>query len=378
MSLLFDALNRAQGTAPGTTPETNTEHAQASARPLSGVADTAASADATPAGQRGTQTANSLLSAGNSPRSRLLPYVIAGLVLLTGTGAWWLYQQSQSPLVMPVQPAIPLAARTTPDTSAVVAVSSVASADTASQPLALADSPTGAGTADATAADTRKAVPHPAPLGGPRGTSRKAGGAPKIVAGHSPDPLQDGYLALMQGRLEQSEQNYQLALAQHPHEKDALLGMAVIAQRRMQTQRAADLYQQVLREDIGNAAAAAGLVSLSEQADPVAAESQLKQLIDLKSNAPEFHYALGNVLARQQRWGEAQQAFFRAHGLAPANAMYAYNLAVSLEHLHQPTAALPFYVKALQLTAAGDATLDRDAIQKRIVELQQPAPEAPR
>lgn len=355
MSLLFDALNRAQGYA---------QDGDAHPDQLANNAPTATGHQ--PA------AATSLLSAGNRPSPRLLPFIVAGLVLLTGVAAWLYYQYSQLSSISPEQAMPPAAMHAAPVMAAsqFSAASTVASTEpAANKQLILADSPTGAGAPYETVANSRKPATRPA---GIHSKPRKA--ASGIVASSGKDPLQEGYLALSQGRLEQAEQNYQLALAQHPHEKDAMLGLAVIAQRRMQSQRATDLYRQVLREDIGNATAAAGLVSLSEQADPVAAESQLKQLIDLKSNAPEFHYALGNVLARQQRWGEAQQAFFRAHGLAPTNALYAYNLAVSLEHLHQSAAALPFYVKALQLVSAGDATLDRAAVQKRISELQQPAP----
>lgn len=369
MSLLFDALNRAQGSAHGSEAK-SVQMPDASAHLESG-------SNVSPDGQKETATAQSLLSTGKK-RPAILPFAIAGMVLLIAGAAWFYYQQSQLSSVAPAQSATPLTAEAAaPTASQVAAASSVAATDSASaKPLALADAPTASGNPTDTNA-TQKSVASPAKAdkkrsarNGQRKTARPAAG---IVAGRSQDPLQEGYQALSQGRLDQAERYYQLALAQHPHEKDALLGLAVIAQRKQQTQRATELYQQVLREDIGNTTAAAGLVSLSEHADPLAAESQLKQLIDIKSNAPEFHYALGNVLARQLRWGEAQQSFFRAHSLAPTNALYAYNLAVALEHLHQPAAALPYYVKASQLATPGDASLNRAVIQQRIQELQQTA-----
>jgi tetratricopeptide (TPR) repeat protein len=160
---------------------------------------------------------------------------------------------------------------------------------------------------------------------------------------------------------------YLQVLALHPHEKDALLGLAVIAQRKLQTARATSLYRQVLREDIGNTIAAAGLVYMSAAADT--AESQLKELIDLKPTAPELHYALGGVMGRQLRWSEAQQAYFQAYNLAPDNALYAYNLAVSLDRLHQTSIALTYYEKAAALIEAGDSTLDHTALNRRIQQL---------
>jgi tetratricopeptide (TPR) repeat protein len=51
-------------------------------------------------------------------------------------------------------------------------------------------------------------------------------------------------------------------------------------------------------------------------------------------------------------WPQAQQAYFQAHHLEPDNADYAYNLAVSLDHLRQPKLALNFYRRAEQLASS--------------------------
>lgn len=186
----------------------------------------------------------------------------------------------------------------------------------------------------------------------------------------SEDSLQEGYAALTEGRLEDAEQKYLDVIAKRPHERDALLGLAVVAHRNMQTERASDLYQQVLREDPSNATATAALVNLSAQVDPVAAESRLKQLISRKQTSSELHHALGRVLARQRRWGEAQQSFFRAYSLAPDNLTYVYNLAVALDRLRQSAAALSYYEKLARLVKPGDAVISRDTILRRVQELQ--------
>lgn len=364
MSLLFDALNRAQDNGNRGQEKKQDKDAE----PLHLPSDNNYATQA-----EGIASARSLLSASNKPQTHILHYAAGGLVLLAGVAAWLLYQQNQLSSIAP-SPPIPEVASLEPD----IGASSVADSESVtSKQLALADAPTGAGmSTDEASSSAKTAKPWT------RTTTAKSKHAKKrtavskstnrnIMASTSKDPLQEGYLALSAGRLDQAEQQYLAALSQHPHEKDALLGLAVIAQRKMQTQRATDLYQQVLREDLGNVTAAAGLVILSVHADPVAAESQLRQLLDIKPNAPEFHHALGNVLATQIRWGEAQQAFFRAHSLAPGNALYAYNLAVSLEHLHQPAAALPYYEKAFQLAGTSDPTVDRNAIRHRIQTLSQ-------
>jgi len=365
MSLLFDALNRAQDNG----NRVQDKDAEALHLP----------SDNNDTGQaEGVASAKSLLSASNKPQTHILPYAVGGLALLVGIAAWFFYQQNQLSSNAPSQPLSQIASQ-----EPGIAASSVADTESAtSKQLALSDTlaPTGAGmSADEAASSAKTAKPwtrsasskHAKKRTTGRKSARSKSAGRNIMASTSKDPLQEAYLALSAGRLDLAEQKYLAALAQHPHEKDALLGLAVIAQRKMQTQRATDLYQQVLREDLGNVTAAAGLVSLSVHADPLAAESQLKQLIDISPNAPEFHHTLGNVLASQLRWGEAQQSFFRAHSLAPGNALYAYNLAVALEHLHKPAAALPYYEKAFKLAGYSDPTLDRAAIQRRIQTLSQ-------
>ncbi|MDD4928598.1 MAG: tetratricopeptide repeat protein [Gallionella sp.] len=317
MSLLFDALKRAQNSdAPTATSDARQAEAQA------------------------------IIAAIKRPRSKVLPYAAGALALLTGGFSWFMYTQNQN-AVPPAEPInIPLKL-------------------TAYEPAPVSAPPGMSDTLSEKAVN--KSWTHPAAKHRKKHPSAKKSAQPALPP--AADPLKEGYLALTQGNLDLAEQKYLAALAKHPHEKDALLGLAVVSQRKRQTDRAARLYRQVLREDMGNAAAAAGLVSLSELADPLAAESQLRELLDIKPAAPELHYALGGVLARQQRLGEAQQSFFRAHGLAPDNALYTYNLAVSLDRLHQPADALSYYKLALKLSDPDDPTLNPKAISQRIEEL---------
>jgi tetratricopeptide (TPR) repeat protein len=330
MSLLFDALKRAQGD---------------DAKPVAQTAEESAKQTAT------------VLATSNRTKSNVLPYAAAGIMLLSGMVAWYFYQTNQYTAIS--------TQHTTPDSAPlIVAAPSAASQPVAAVTQAIAGLPaTGAG------APANSAWTHP--VASKKSHSKKhPHKLAKPASQPASDPLREAYLALSEGRLDQAEIKYLAVLVLSPHEKDALLGLAVIAQRKLQTERAADLYHQVLREDLGNSAAAAGLVSLSAKADPVAAESQLRELLDIKPTAHEFHYALGGVLARQQRWGEAQQAFFHAYSLTPDNALYAYNLAISLDRLHQPAAALPFYEKASQLAKPGDTTINLDAVARRIKELE--------
>ena len=70
------------------------------------------------------------------------------------------------------------------------------------------------------------------------------------------------------------------------------------------------------------------------------------------------NFTLGNQFAQQGRWAEAQQEYFKAFAAEPENADFAYNLAVSLDHLRQPSQALDYYQRALALAEKRGASFD--------------------
>ncbi len=286
-------------------------------------------------------------------RHRFWAYPTAIVLLLALT--WFIYQHYT--VVSTHKNEWTRAAQTTPSPLPLAGTSSI-SETTQLAPTARLPAP---------ASDTNNSTHKTYPTAKNQRTKTVKPKSPPASLPSTDEPLKTAYFELARGRIDQSEQMYLQVLALHPHEKDALLGLAVIAQRKLQTARATSLYRQVLREDIGNTIAAAGLVYMSAAADT--AESQLKELIDLKPTAPELHYALGGVMGRQLRWSEAQQAYFQAYNLAPDNALYAYNLAVSLDRLHQTSIALTYYEKAAALIEAGDSTLDHTALNRRIQQL---------
>jgi uncharacterized protein HemY len=113
----------------------------------------------------------------------------------------------------------------------------------------------------------------------------------------------------------------------------------------------------------------ASLISLRGQLDPVASESRLKNLIATQPESALLHFSLGNQYAKQSRWSEAQAAYFKAHSVDPENADYAFNLAVSLDQLHQGKLALEFYQRALALTDRRAASFDPARARLRVQEL---------
>lgn len=186
--------------------------------------------------------------------------------------------------------------------------------------------------------------------------------------------LQDAYDALQAGRLEQAENNYQEILRAEPHQVDAHLGLAVIAQARNDRATALNHYRQVLEDVPDHARAWAGIADLAGAAEIEAMESRLRGLIATRPSA-SLQFALGNVLARQSRWAEAQETYFSAAAGSPGNPDYAFNLAVALDHLGKREVAAPWYERAIQSAQGhGPVQFDLEAARRRLAVLREPVP----
>lgn len=179
-----------------------------------------------------------------------------------------------------------------------------------------------------------------------------------------------GYAAYQAGDLATARREYQRALRAEPRNIDALLGMAAVMLRDRQLPAADAYYGRVLRLDPRNPNAQAGMLALrSQQVDPVAAESQIKTLLAREPQAEALQFTLGNQYAQQARWNEAQQAYFKALATDPDNPDFAYNLAVSLDHMRLVEPALQHYRLALKLAQTRGAGFNADAVRARIAQL---------
>ena len=184
------------------------------------------------------------------------------------------------------------------------------------------------------------------------------------------DPLvEQAYQAFQRNDLAAARDAYQRALAREPTNRDALLGLAAIDVRSGQLNSAEARYLRLLEMDPRDSHAVASLISLRGQLDPVASESRLKSLIATQPESALLYFSLGNQYAQQARWSEAQAAYFKAHSVDPENADYAFNLAVSLDQLHQGKLALEFYQRALALTDRRAASFDAARARLRVQEL---------
>jgi tetratricopeptide (TPR) repeat protein len=303
------------------------------------------------------------LAGGTLPNRNLL-FALGGTVLLLAIGAgyfWYLDSASNTAPLRPVSapPAPPLVQQVQPAATQPTPQSPLVPGITESK-------------AAATIQETQPASMANASAEMPQARSSSPARSPIRVEQRSIEPmvdplLNDAYLAYRNGKLDEAQQLYLAIFKKDAHNSDALLGLAAIAQQRGENLMAAQYYARVLALDPRNAAANAGMSALS--ADSENNESRLKNLLREQGNSAALHFALGNLYAEQSRWGEAQQAYFNAYTLESGNAEFAFNLAVSLDHLGQGKLAAQHYQRALQLDQSHSAGFDHAQISQRVQEL---------
>ena len=182
--------------------------------------------------------------------------------------------------------------------------------------------------------------------------------------------VNSGYVAYQAGDLARARADYEQVLREEPANRDALLGLAAVEMRAQRYDLSHGYYQRILRADPRDPYAQAGLLALrGEQLDPALVESRVKNLLAADREANVLYFTLGNQYAQQGRWAEAQQAYFKAYATDPDNADYAFNVAVSLDHLHQPELALEYYRRALALAEKRSASFAPDVARTRVQQL---------
>lgn len=176
--------------------------------------------------------------------------------------------------------------------------------------------------------------------------------------------LEKAHQAFNRGEFAPAKSAWLGVLQSDPRNADALHGLAAIAQQEGQAEQAADYYLRALAVDPKDALAVSGLAALKGSTDTRQTESRLKTLLAELPDSPYLNFALGNLYAQDARWAEAQQTYFKAHTADPGNPDYLYNLAVSLDHLHQPRHAARYYERAIE--AARQQVAGFDAVQAAV------------
>lgn len=194
------------------------------------------------------------------------------------------------------------------------------------------------------------------------------------------DPVEslvmDAYSAFQRAQYEQAQTLYQQVLAQEPRNRDALLGLAAIALKQQRYEYAKQKYLALLQLNPKDSLAVAGLSSVNQgslqhSSDTALSESQLKFMLKEQPDAAHLYFALGSLYAGKNQWPQAQSAYFSAWSGDSNNADYAFNLAVSLDHINQPQQALQYYQLCLKLMRNSSASFSAAQVQQRINSLQE-------
>jgi Tfp pilus assembly protein PilF len=408
-----DAMSPVHYPAPETEATSQAGQATASISTTNSIAAQAESVPATPAAQtrRDAESARASINAARQaeearktaktvfvakqapPRRRILVLVSSAVLLATaGVGGYYVWQTTMQPSgLFPAAAPAPVVAVAGPvvPPAAVATAEPVVATFAVTEPVAAPTGNPGAASGQRTLPGTASVDSQHASLSGrmekteaaPVATTAAVAAKDVVAAADEKSPIRiqhtsnvsrlnpalaRGYDLFQRGDIDAARQQYQIALRQEPHNRDALLGMAAIAVDRQQSAVAVDYYSKLLELDPSDPDAIAGLIS-EQQGDPAQSESRLKKVLSTDPQASQVLFALGNLYAQQSRWADAQQVYFRAYVTAPENANFAFNLAVSLDKLGQRKLALEYYRKALALK---DGNFDGVAVRRRADELQ--------
>lgn len=239
----------------------------------------------------------------------------------------------------------------------------------AAPPSGLASAPDAAPVASA-----KVALPK-SPAGTEVALSETAAKPGVVARTRGPSPLENGYSALLEGRLDEAARLYGQALGDNPEERDALLGLAYIARQKGLRDEAQAYYRRVLRQEPGNTIASAALLGLDAE---LSASTSPRRAQELAARQPDSALALstaGHALVRDGLLADAAQFFERAQRVEPANPLHAYNHAVALDRLGHSARAAVQYQRVLTLAEKAPpnaaSAFSLETVRQRLDQLRQ-------
>ncbi len=181
--------------------------------------------------------------------------------------------------------------------------------------------------------------------------------------------LREAYDAYVAGDDKRALEGYGRVLEVDPRNRNALLARAAINVQNGEAAAAIADYQALLLANPKDSLAMASLLTIANYS-PQEAETQIKLMLRDEPDSPYLNFALANAYGAQNRWQEAQAHYFTALQNNPDDPNYAYNLAVSLEHIARPKVAIAFYQRALDNFDKGLATFSKDVVDQRLETLR--------
>lgn len=341
-----------------------------------------------PEGVAASHEAAHLLFAAKNPGTAVRPAFALGVgiatviaVITIGVYFWWQLQPKGGVGAVALSPA---GRQPVPPSSPATVPAVPAVPPGKSQPEAPIPAPGPAASFTSAAAMTASPAPNREPPASavaatPPGPAASSAGQSAVrlsrsTAENTLSPLLEAWQVYHRGEFERARVIWEKILQSDPRNGDALEGLATLAQHRGEVERASELYRSMLEQDPHDGRALAGLIALGQAGTLGLSPAKLKTLIQSQPERAELHFALGNLLAAEARWAEAQQAFFEAQRLQPENPDYAFNLAVSLDRLHQDRLAATWYRRAIEAAQRLPPGFALDAAQARLTALESQQP----
>jgi len=182
--------------------------------------------------------------------------------------------------------------------------------------------------------------------------------------------LHEAYAAYQRGDDQLALAKYSAVLDVDPDNRNALLARAAISIQNNRIAEAIRDYRRILLANPKDSLAMSSMIAVANYS-PEQSETQLKLMIRDEPDSHYLNFTLGNIFGAQNRWQEAQKKYFAALENNPDDPNYAYNLAVSLEHIAKPKVAIAYYELALNNYTRGLATFNRDVVDARLEMLRQ-------
>ncbi len=182
--------------------------------------------------------------------------------------------------------------------------------------------------------------------------------------------LLQAYSEFYKKNYKKSEKIYKNVLNIEKKNRNALLGLAAIAIKQKRYEYARQKYNYILSLHPRDSIATAGLIGIDKQSNSQISESRLKFMLRDDPDAAPLHFALGNIYSEDKKWPEAQKLYFKAWSVDDKNADYAFNLAISLDHLNKKKQALKFYMASLKLKHKNGGNFSATGVKNRIISLK--------
>lgn len=193
----------------------------------------------------------------------------------------------------------------------------------------------------------------------------------KIVSQAQVSKVSLAYKAYQQNDWHKAEIYYQQAYKEEPENIAALFGLGAVSIQQGEKNRALAYYQQVLKLEPNNLLAQKAILGI-KSVDNAGQQTldDLKNMAEINQEDSTVAFALGNVYAKRKDWVSAQSYYFKAYQQQPSQAIYALNLAVSLDQLGEYRLAKQYYKEALVKSSVNSPWFDTESVKKRVLVLK--------